>query len=64
MSVAELRKLVDEISVEDRLELEHYLAHLRRSNDPDFAADLTRRMKDMDKGKKIAWDKVKQALSS
>ncbi|MBI4660379.1 MAG: hypothetical protein HY735_16205 [Verrucomicrobia bacterium] len=53
MSVAELKRIVDETTDEERLFLEAYLAHLRRASDPANAADLSRRMREIEAGKKV-----------
>lgn len=63
MSTAELKRVVDEATPEERLFLMHYLAHLRRVNDPEHARELGKRMKEMDRGKKVRWTEVKQSLS-
>jgi alkylated DNA nucleotide flippase Atl1 len=63
MSTTELKRVVDEATPEERLFLLHYLAHLRRVGDPKHAAELGRRMKEMDQGKKISWSEVKNRLS-
>ena len=62
MSTLELKAVVDKASPDERQYLEHYLAHLRRIADPRHAADLTRRMKDMDNGKKVRWSAVQKRL--
>ena len=51
MSVAELKRVVDDTTPDERLFLEAYLAHLHRRDDPANAADLARRMREMDAGK-------------
>ena len=53
MSVAELKRIVDKTSTEERLFLQAYLDHLARAGDPANAADLSRRMREMDAGKKV-----------
>jgi hypothetical protein len=60
MSVAELRKWVDKITPKERLFLEHYLAHLRRQEDPEYATEIARRQREMDDGKKVRWKDVKK----
>ena len=62
MSTTELKAVVDKASPEERQFLEHYLAHLRRVADPRHAADLTRRMRDMDQGKVLRWPAVRKRL--
>ena len=60
MSTTQLKAVVDKASPDERQFLEHYLAHLRRVADPSCAADLTRRMKDMDEGNKVRWVAVRK----
>ena len=60
MSVAEIKQLVDKTSTEDRLFLQAYLDHLARVNDPANAADLSRRMREMDAGRKITLTQAKK----
>lgn len=60
MNTTELRAVVDQATPEERLFLSHYLAHIRRENDPEYAAELARRMKEMDEGKKVYWSDVKK----
>jgi hypothetical protein len=64
MSTTELKAVVDKATQEERLFLQHYLAHLRRQSDPDYAAELSQRMKDMDEGKKVPWSEVKKHLEA
>lgn len=54
MSTAELKQLVDRTSTEERLFRQACLDHLARVNAPENAADLSRRLRDTDAGKKIA----------
>ena len=60
MSTGELKQIADKATPEERLFLEHYLAHLRRSNDPANQEDLDLRMREMDEGKKVSWEEVKR----
>ncbi len=60
MSVAELKSMVDKTTPGERVFLEFYLAHLRRLNDPEYLREITRRNRDMDRGKKIPWKEVKK----
>ncbi len=62
MTTDELKGLVDRATPEERLFLEHHLAHLRRVNDPKHAAELTKRMKEMDDGMKFSWPDVQKLL--
>lgn len=63
MSTTELKAVVDRASPEERLFLEHYLAQLRRSEDPEYAAELDHRMADMDAGmNSVSWKEAVQLL--
>jgi hypothetical protein len=44
MSVAELKRAVDILSVEDRLELADYLRRTSKENDPQWQAEIGRRL--------------------
>jgi hypothetical protein len=63
MSASELKKLVDQTTASERLFLEHYLAHLRRLEDREYAEEIARRQRQMDKGRKISWKDVKKLHS-
>ena len=54
------KKLVDGTTARERLFLEHYLAHLRRLEDREYASEIARRQREMDKGKKISWKDVRK----
>jgi hypothetical protein len=54
MSVAELRNEVDKLSREERLDLEAYLIFLSQQDDPEYLAELDRRMERMDRGEKVS----------
>ena len=60
MSAVELKRIVDDATPEERLFLEHYLAHLRRAEDPEYAEELGRRHRDMDAGQKVSWKEGKR----
>ncbi len=60
MTTAKLRKMVDEATPNQRYFLRAYLDHLARVNDPANAIDLSRRMAEMDAGKKVTLDQVKK----
>ena len=44
MSVAELKRAVDILSVEDRLELADYLRRISKENDPQWQVEIGRRL--------------------
>ena len=60
MSTTELKAVVDQATPEERIFLEHYLAHLRRSEDPRYAEEIAGRHRDMDAGQKVKWSEVKR----
>lgn len=60
MSTAELKQIVDQTSTEERLYLQAYLDHLSRVNAPTNAADLSRRMREMDAGRKVTLAQAKK----
>ena len=53
MSLAQIKDRVAELGSEDRLELAALIAHLSRTDDPQYQADLDRRLAGMDSGKKF-----------
>lgn len=52
MSLAEVKASVAGMSVEERLEVAALIAHLNRTEDPGYQAELERRMCAMDSGRK------------
>ena len=44
MSVAELKRAVDILSLEDRLELADYLRRISKENDPQWQMEIGRRL--------------------
>ncbi len=52
--------MVDAATPEERLFLEHYLAHRRRVEDPEYAEELARRHRDIDAGQKVSWKEMKR----
>ena len=53
MSLAEIRNEVAKLSREERLNLEAYLIFLSQQDDPEYLAELDRRMERMDRGEKV-----------
>ena len=51
MSVAELKRAVDVLSVEERLELAGYLRRTSRQNDPQWQVEIARRLHSCLQGK-------------
>ena len=52
MSLAEVKTSVAAMSIDDRLDVAALIAHLNRAEDPEYRAELDRRMADMDSGRK------------
>ena len=52
MSLAEVKTSVAAMSIEERLDVTAFIAHLNRTEDPVYRAELDRRMADMDSGHK------------
>lgn len=60
MSFAELKDGVCKLSEDERLDLLALLLHLSRKDDPEYKAELGRRMADMDAGKKFTREDVER----
>lgn len=54
MSLAEVKASVAEMTVTERLEVAALIAHLNRAEDPEYRAELDRRMAAMDAGRKTS----------
>jgi uncharacterized protein YneF (UPF0154 family) len=52
MSFAEVKQSIQEMSMEERLEVAAFIAHLNLADDPEYQAELDRRMMAMDQGRK------------
>jgi hypothetical protein len=52
MSLAEIKDRVAELSPEERLDLAAFLLHLNRSDDPQYQAEMDRRLDRTSKGQK------------
>ena len=52
MSMAEVKETVAEMSVEDRLEIAAFIAHLNRADSNEYQSELDRRMSAMDAGRR------------
>jgi hypothetical protein len=52
MSVAEVKASLAEMTVEERLDVAALIAHLNRADDPEYRAELDRRLAAMDSGRK------------
>jgi hypothetical protein len=53
MSFAELKEQVASLSAKERFQLVAFLAEMEEQNEEEFRADVDRRMKAMDAGKKV-----------
>ena len=61
MGLAEVKASIVEMSVEQRLEIAALIAHLNRAEDPEYQAELDRRMSAMDAGHKNQLDRIASA---
>jgi hypothetical protein len=52
MSLAEVKTSVAAMSLDERLDVAAFIARLNRAEDPEYRAELDRRMADMDSGRK------------
>jgi len=52
--MAEVKESVAEMTVEERLEVAALIAHLNRTDDPEYQEELDRRMSAMDAGNKTS----------
>lgn len=64
MSVAELKQTVDSLSTEERLFLSAYLHHLSRAGDPAHKAELGKRLRRIEEGKKITLEQAQRLHES
>jgi len=53
MSFAEIKEQIPELTPEERLELAALIAHLSRTDDPQYQADLDQRLAKIEAGKKF-----------
>jgi hypothetical protein len=60
MSLAEMKQSVPKMTREERLELAHLLWHLELQEDPEYLAELDRRMAAMDAGKKVTQEEFER----
>jgi len=60
MSFAELKDQVAELSAEDRLKLSAFLIELEEQSEESFQQEVSRRMKNMDMGKKVSMEQFEQ----
>ena len=58
MSMTEMKEQIVTLTVEERLELSALIAHLNRRDDPDYHAELERRLAQMDAGHKVSQSEV------
>ena len=67
MSLTEVKECIAELTVEERLDVAAFIAHLNRTDDMEFRAELDRRMDAMDSGFKISpteLEKIHKALET
>jgi hypothetical protein len=60
MSFAEVKQSIQEMNMEERLEVAALIAHLNRADDPEYQAELDRRMTAMDQGRKNSGPSLQQ----
>jgi hypothetical protein len=60
MSLTEVKASVAEMTIEERLEVAALIAHLNRAEDPEYRAELDRRMAAMDAGRKTSASKLER----
>ena len=54
MSLLEVKETIAEMSVEERLEIAAFIAHLNRADSPEYQAELDRRISAMGAGQKAS----------
>ncbi len=67
MSLAEIKDSIGALSVEERLDLAAWIAHLNHADDPAYLAELKARMASMDAGEKASsadFERVSNELSA
>jgi hypothetical protein len=67
MSLAEIKASVSSLSIEERLDLAAWIAHLNHADDPAYLAELEALMKAMDAGNKVTaadFERVHAELSA
>lgn len=62
MAIADLKRGLEAATPKERLYLAGCLQHLIRQDDPGFRAELTRAQDEMDAGKRLSHQQVKQLL--
>jgi hypothetical protein len=60
MSFADVKEEVATMSREERLDLAAWIVHLNRKDDPEWLAEIDRRMAAMDAGKKVTQEEVER----
>lgn len=60
MSFAELKDQIAELPASERLQLSAFLIELEEKSEPEFRAEVGRRMKAMDMGKKVAMEEFEK----
>jgi hypothetical protein len=60
VSLAEIREQITGMTVEERLDLAALIAHLNSKDDPDYQAEVDRRMAQMDAGKKTTLEELER----
>jgi hypothetical protein len=60
MSFAELKEQVAGLSAKERFQLAAFLAEMEEQNEAEFRAEVDKRMKAMDAGRKVTADQVEK----
>ncbi len=60
MSLAEIKERIAELTPEERLEIAALIVHLNQTDDPEYKAELGRRMAAMDAGNKYTEQDLKR----
>lgn len=58
MSVAEVKSSVTRLSLDERLDVAAFIAHLNREQDPEFMAELGQRMDQMRAGRETSQEEL------
>ena len=61
MSLAEVKATVASMTIDERLEVAALIAHLNRVEDPEYRAELDRRMAAMESGRKTSAEQIEAA---
>jgi hypothetical protein len=60
MTFLDIKKQIPSLTPEERLELSHLLLDIELQQDPEYHAEMERRMKAMDAGRKVTQEEVER----